>query len=116
LAEEKLKERLIDLLTAEIRNSKGFERFKIGDLGKYEKILSPEYDEQLLDLYENMIWKISEFAGGRSYYREIVGFVRKMIRLPKGKDTARKMLESWRICYSNRPAMQEELGVLHSML
>ena len=114
LAEEDEKERLFDLLMAKMLSSDGFEKLKIAEIGKYERILRPEYDEQLLDLYENMIWKISEFAGGRSHYQEIVQFLKKMLPYPGGKDRVRAMLESWRFCYSNRPAMQEELSAIYT--
>jgi hypothetical protein len=114
LAEEKLNERLFDLLTVEIYKAKGFEKINIHKICKYESLLRPEFDEQLLDLYENMICKISEFAGGRSHYKELAGFIRKMHPYPGGKERAIKMLDAWRFTYSNRPAMQDELRVLYS--
>ena len=112
LAAEELKTRLFGLLMAKMLSADGFEKLKIAEIGKYETILRPEYDEQLLDIYEKMIWKMSEFAGGRSHYQEIVRLLKKMFPYPGGKDRVRAMLESWRFCYSNRPAMQEELSVL----
>ena len=114
LAEEGLKDRLFNLLSEEIRRDKGLEKWKLAEIVKYESALRPEYDEQLLALYEKLIWIISEHAGGRSYYQEIVGFLKKMLPYPGGKDRVRSMLESWRFCYSNRPAMQDELRVLYN--
>jgi len=100
-------------LTERVCEGRGFEKIVFSELIKYEDALRPEYDSELLDLYERLIWEISEFAGGRSYYQEIVGFIRKMFSYPEGKLRAEKMLESWRFTYSNRPAMQEELRVLY---
>jgi hypothetical protein len=76
----------------------------------------PEYENELLDLYEHLIWKLSEFAGGRKHYREIAGFIRMMFSFTEGKLRAGKMLERWRFTYSNRPAMQDELMVLYKDL
>jgi hypothetical protein len=103
-------------LTARINIGRGFEKHVLNELIKYEDALRPEYEKELLDLYEELIWKLSEFAGGRSYYQEIVGFIRKMFSFTEGKLRARKMLESWRFTYSNRPAMQDELKVLYQDL
>ena len=113
LAAEGLKEQLFEALMERVREGRGFEKIVFSELIKYEDALRPEYDSELLDLYERLIWKISEFAGGRSYYQEIVGLIRKMFSYPGGKLRAEKMLESWRFTYSNRPAMQEELRVLY---
>ena len=113
LAAEGLKEQLFDSLMERIREGRGFEKQVLNELIKYENALRPEYEKELLDLYESLIWKLSEFAGGRSYYKEIVGFIKKMSSLPEGKVRAEKMLERWLITYSNRSAMQDELRVLY---
>jgi hypothetical protein len=76
----------------------------------------PEYENELLDLYEQLIWKLSEFAGGRSHYKEIVGFMRRMLSYTEGKLRAEKMLERWRFTYSNRPALQDEMKALYKYL
>jgi len=116
LASEGLKEQLFDALMVQIREGRGFEKLILSELIKYEEALRPEYDNELLDLYERFIWKLSEFAGGRSYYQEIVGFIKKMFSYTEGKDRVSNMLESWRFTYSNRPAMQDELKVLYKYL
>ena len=61
-----------------------------------------------------MIWKIAEFAGGRSHYKELVGFIKKMRAFPGGNERVSKTLDSWRFTYSNRPAMQDELRALYT--
>ena len=104
---------LFDALMARIREGRGFEKLVLSELIKYEDALRPEYDNELLDLYERLIWKLSEFEGGRSYYQEIVGFIKKMFSYTEGKSRAGKMLDSWRFTYSNRPAMLDELRVLY---
>jgi hypothetical protein len=116
LASEGLKDQLFDALAVRIREGRGFEKLTLSELIKYEDALRPEYDNELLDLYERLIWKLSEFAGGRSYYQEIAGFIKKMFSFAEGKFRVSKMLESWRFTYSNRPAMQDELKVLYRYL
>jgi hypothetical protein len=113
LAFEGLKDRLYDLLTTKINNDHGFAKFNIMEIGKYESVLRPEYDDKLLDLYVKLIWDTSEFAGGRPHYQEIVGFMRRMFDYPGGKERAKDMFERFQLRYSNRPAMMEELQVLY---
>ena len=96
LAAEGLKEQLFDSLTSPIREGRGFEKHVLNELIEYEKTLRPEYEKELLDLYENLIWKLSEFAGGRAYYQEIVAFIRKMLSYSDGKIRVEKILERWR--------------------
>jgi hypothetical protein len=116
LAAEEVKEQLFESLTVEIHKGRGFAQHNLNEIIKYEDALRPEYEKELLDLYEELIWNLSEFAGGRSYYIEIVRFIRKMFTYSEGKARVRKLLESWRFTYSNRPAMQEELQVLYPEL
>ena len=114
LAEENLSQRLFETLKTEMFHNKGAAKYLVSNIGKYEKILRPEYDEQLLDMYEALVSKIAEYAGGRSYYQELMGFVKKMLRFPGGKERVQKLLENWRVYYSRRPAMQEEMRVFKS--
>jgi hypothetical protein len=114
LVAEELKERLYNLLIDEINRSSGFEKHKLNEIGEYESVLKPEYQTELLELYVRLIWKMSEHAGGRSHYQEIVGFIRRMFTYEGGAKRAKKLLEGWRFTYSNRPAMQDELRVLES--
>jgi hypothetical protein len=113
LAAEGLKEQLYAALVARVDSGRGYEKILINEITKYEDSLRPQYDSELLDLYENLISKISEFAGGRSHYQEIVRFLRRMLSYPEGSSRVSKLLEKWRFTYSNRPAMQEELQVLY---
>ena len=113
LAAEGLKKQLFNSLVAQVRERRGIEKHTLSDLIEHEAVLRPEYENELLDMYEKLIWQISEFAGGRAHYQEIVRFIGKMFSYPEGKLRARKMLEQWRFTYSNRPAMQDELQVLY---
>ena len=88
-------------------------KFILPEIAKYEKSLRPDYDGELLDLYHEIIMKIAEYAGGRSHYREIVAALRRMLAFPGGKERVQEMLDKWRVCYYNRPAMQEELRALY---
>jgi hypothetical protein len=113
LAVEGLKDRLFELITRKRVSSRGFERFVLQDIRKYGDKLRPEYNNELLDMHYELINKMSEFAGGRGYYREIVAAIRYMLDYPGGKERVREMLGYWRTRYANRPAMREELQVLH---
>ena len=113
LAAEGLKKQLFNYLAAQARKGRGLEKHNLSELIKYAPVLRLEYEKELLDLYEKLIWQISEFAGGRAHYQKIVRFIKKMLSYPEGKLRARKMLERWRFTYWNRPAMQDELQILY---
>jgi hypothetical protein len=115
-AEERLKERLYELLTAKGRTVRGFEKIIIMEINKYEEILRPDYNEGLLNYYEMLIQSMAVFTGGRTHYKDIVACIRKMLNYPGSSERVRKLLENWRFSYSNRPAMQEELRVLYSLV
>jgi hypothetical protein len=48
-------------------------------------------------------------ASGRSGYQQIVSVLHKMLEFEGGRPLVKSLLEEWRITYSNRPAMQDEL-------
>jgi hypothetical protein len=113
LALEGLKDRLFDSLVKKVEGKYGVERISLLEVRKYEDILRPEYDRELLGVYSNAIGNMAKHAGGRSHYKEIVAAIRWMLVYPGGKEVAKTLLEQWRSQYSNRPAMKEELRVLH---
>jgi len=115
-AKERLKRRLYELLTAKGRNVRGFEKHIIMEISKYEEILRPDYNDGLLNYYEMLIQSMAVFSGGRTHYKDIVGCLRKMLKYPGSSERVRNLLENWRFIYSNRPAMQEELRVLYSLV
>ena len=116
LAFEGLTARLFELLSSEVNKSRGLAKIMITVIDKYESSLRPDYDEEFLDMYETLIRSMAEYAGGRSHYKDIVVSVRKMLKLPGGKERAVKLLENWRTMFSNRPAMQDELRILYREL
>ena len=113
LAAEGLKAQLFDLLVIYVNQMSGFEKFKIMEISKYENALRPDYDNELLDLYERLISNTAKISGGRPHYQEIVRFIRLMFGYPGGKERADELLRQWRILYANRPAMQDELRALN---
>jgi hypothetical protein len=115
-AAEKLTDRLFELLKNDKRMEKGYEKFAIWEVAKYEDVLRVDYNDDLLDIYEKLLWAMSDFAGGRSHYKELVAGARRMLKYNGGKDRVRKLLESWRFAYDNRPAMQDELQVLYRLI
>ena len=109
LAAEGLKGRLYESLSTKWTNNKGYAKFILAEIRRYERFLQPEYNEELLGFYEKLIDETAAFAGGRKHYQELVSFIRAMLPYPGGEERVEKMLADWRFRYANRPAMQEEL-------
>jgi len=112
LAEEGLKGRLMYLLKERFEENRSMSKWLLPEIAKYEKHLRPDYEQELLDLYYEMIMKMAEHAGGRGHYREVVAACRRMFAYPGGKERVQEMVEKWRVMYYNRPAMKQELQAL----
>ena len=55
LAAEGMKGELFDSLLARTHSERGFEKFCLNELIKYEDALKPEYEKELLDMY---VWVV----------------------------------------------------------
>jgi len=87
-------------------------KWLLPEIAKYEKHLRPDFEQELLELYYEMIMKMAEHAGRRGHYKEIVSACRRMFAYPGGKERVQEMVEEWRVMYYNRPAMKQELQAL----
>ena len=101
------------LLKEKFVGNRSMAKWLLPEIAKYEKHLRPDFEQELLDLYYEMIMKIAEHAGGRGHYQEIVAACRQMFVYPGGKERVQEMVEKWRVMYYNRPAMKQELQALH---
>jgi len=112
LAEEGLKGRLMYLLKERFDENRSMAKWFLPEIEKYEKYLRPDFEQELLDLFNEMIMKMAEHAGGRDHYKEIVAACRRMFAYTGGKERVQEMVEKWRVMYYNRPAMKQELQAL----
>ena len=113
LAEEKLIDRLFETIQDEVNNGRILTGFIVSTIIKYEQYLRPKYDSELLEIYRKAIMKMAERAGGRGLYRDVVDTMKMMLSYPNGKETAEELMQHFRLYYSNRPAMMDELQALY---
>ena len=93
-----------DLLMQHVNRSNG-----LYELQRYEKILAKDYHDELLVKYETELERMARPAAGRRMYQELVRHMRRMKRLPGGKERVREICRRWHELYRNRRAMMEEL-------
>ena len=101
--EEKLYDRLLKSLQ---------ERSGSHLIEEYASVLKEDYPEETLALYEMLIRKEAEFTGGRKHYKKIVKLMRKMKRLPGGRESVMRIADDFRSGYRQRSAMMDELDRL----
>jgi len=97
-------EELFDRLIAFVMESMG-----LWAIEKYEAVLSTRYPDEILQKYATEVEKMAELTGGRYYYRKLIDILKSMLQLPGGEKRIRDILESWRLAYSRRSAMMDEV-------
>ena len=112
--EEKLYDRIIAAIEREPRRPGGLAQFELNEITSYEDVLRPQYDERLLALHETIAQNIAKPTSGRNGYKEVVKVLNRMLKYPNGKEAVDRLIEEWRTTYSNRPAMQDELGRVYN--
>jgi len=98
--EENYKSRLFKLLE---KNSND-----IYFIEKFSPLLMDDYSEQISSFYVNSIKKNKKKVG-RSAYREVVGYLKKLRNIDGGKEKVITLLKYFKEQYKNRPAMMEIL-------
>lgn len=101
LETEQLYEKLIDVL------------LRSGDkylLHQYTGLLSDEYPEQLLQVYQETVEKQAESKGSRKHYYQIVEELRIMKSISGGDKVVDEIIKKWKVQYKNRSAMMDELN------
>lgn len=78
-------------------------------LGKYEKYLKKDFEKELLEAYQKLADEKSKYAG-RNNYEDVRIILSHMKTLKGGKELVEKMVEEYKIKYSNRRLMLEELN------
>lgn len=76
---------------------------------EYEQYLKKDYEKQLLEEYQKIVDKKSKFTGKKNYI-EIRKILQHMKTLKNGKALVEKMIVEYKIKYSNRKLMIEELN------
>ena len=77
-------------------------------LENYEKYLSGDYANELVNLYADAILKYMRNNMGREHYQSACRYIRKIIKLG-GKDKADEIIATLRNEYPKRKALMEEL-------
>jgi hypothetical protein len=107
--EEGLYDRILASLQRDAENERLYGNGLLSEIIRYEDVLKPLYERDLLALYERLVRTMARPTSGRAGYKEIVKVLRRMLVYEGGPDRVHKLLDEWRFTYANRPAMQEEL-------
>ena len=73
-------------------------------------ILAEKYPEKSRDLLVKLLDKSMAGANSRDNYRGVIARLKRLNAYPDGKDAARGLAGKWRIQYSSRRAMIDELN------
>ncbi len=100
LEEESLYQRLLSLIVQE--NS-------LQKMDAYESRLKPLFPEQVRDFYAAYMKQAAPYTTSRPGYAELVSYLKKIESYPDGKAVVKGITEDWKIRYSRRSAMMNEL-------
>lgn len=78
-------------------------------LDKYEKQLRKTHSERMLRIYANYIIPEMDHANCRKHYRQLVQYLKKMVKCENGKAEAESIARKWRMEYKRRTALMDEL-------
>lgn len=78
-------------------------------LDRYEHALKKANPEQLRDAYISLIRQEAGGVADRKRYKELVKYLKKIMKYPGGKDCAKEIAADWRAMYYRRSAMMDEL-------
>lgn len=81
----------------------------IYNLDRYEKVLKEKFPEQVRDIYISYLRHEAERASNRNRYRELMKYLKKIRRYPRGKEKASEIAKNWRAVYYRRTAMVDEM-------
>lgn len=98
--EEGLYDRLLKYVTA---------KRDVGELKKYEKVLSVYYPEQVLAKYHDFLMKSAQQTANKKIYQEWADILRRMTAIKGGSECVRKIIEEWHNLYPRRKAMMQEI-------
>ena len=78
-------------------------------IGQYETYLSKKYTDEVVDLYANALLEYMKTNQGRSHYKEVFRYLRRVIKLG-AREKANEVISFFRSEYRNRKALMEELN------
>lgn len=78
-------------------------------LDKYEKQLRKTHSERMLRIYANYIIPEMDHANCRKHYRQLVQYLKKIVKCENGKAEAESIARKWRMEYKRRTALMDEL-------
>lgn len=78
-------------------------------LDKYEKQLRKTHSKRMLRIYTNYIISEMDRANCRKNYRQLVQYLKKMVKCENGKAKAESIARKWRMEYKRRTALIDEL-------
>ena len=78
-------------------------------LDRYEQVLKAVYPEQLRGAYVSLVRKEAARVSDRKRYKELVKYLKKIVKYPGGKEYAKEVATDWRAMYYRRSAMMDEL-------
>lgn len=79
------------------------------NLDQYETVLKKKFPEQVRDTYVQYVRKQAEHTAGRKQYKELIRYLKKIAKYPKGDAAVKEIAAEWRDCYYRRSAMMDEL-------
>lgn len=100
-------EHLYDQLLSSVLNERGLIGVKT-----YQKLLKPLYPNQLLKKYNDVLQEMATESGDRRHYQDLVKILRQMKKYPDGNVIVGNIIDQWKVKYSRRPAMLDELSRL----
>ena len=103
LLEDELFERLFEL---------AYNQPEIYALDRNLDVLKDIYPKEILERYRDNVMKGAQQTSSRGIYRNLVSTLRKMKTIPGGDNVVNEIAQHWRLNYSNRRAMMDELNRL----
>ncbi|MHA1363422.1 MAG: SWIM zinc finger family protein [Candidatus Freyarchaeota archaeon] len=114
--EEFLRYVLIDIYLEEGMHDKALKEAlsanSLATLSAYHEELAPRYPKEYFQKYKELLIPFADSKTGRSHYKHIVLYLKKMKNIKGFENEFRDFVEMLKIRYSNRPAFQEEIRKL----
>ena len=78
-------------------------------LNKYLEILVKHRPKETLQLYKNKILTEIDRASCRKHYQKVLSYFENLLKIPKGKNGLKEIINYVRESYKNKKALQEEI-------
>ena len=78
-------------------------------LNKYLEILVKHRPKETLQLYKNKILTEIDRASCRQLYQKVLSYFENLLKIPKGKNGLKEIINYVRESYKNKKALQEEI-------